>query len=131
MSIKRLLLAGVFATTLAGGGYAFAASANVTSDSVSAGTAVTASCQTGAMTVTYPVASMSYDASVPGYTVSGVDLTGVAAGCDGKTAKLEFTGAANVALGEATATLVAGSTTFTLATPVSAAAITGIALVAA
>ena len=130
MNFKRLLLAGIFATTLAGGGYAFAASANVSSDSVTAGTAVTASCQAGAMTVTYPAASLTYDASIPGYKVSSATLTGVA-GCAGKTAKLQFTGAADAALGEATATLASGSTTFTFSTPVAVASIAGVALVAA
>jgi len=131
MTFKRILLAGLLATALAGGGYAFAATANVASDDLSAGTAVTASCQTSALTASYPVAGLSYDASLPGYTVATVNLAGVTASCVGKSAKLELTGAANLALGEATATLALGTNTFTYATPVSAAAVTGIALVIA
>lgn len=131
MNIKRLLVAGLFATALAGGGYAFAATANIASDDLSAGTAITASCQASALTVDYPVAGLSYDAGLPGYTVSTVNLSGVTASCVGKTAKLELTGVANAALGEATATLALGANTFTYATPVSAAAVTGVALVIA
>lgn len=131
MNFKRLLLAGLFSAALAGGGYAFAASANVASDDLSAGAAVTAACQATAITATYPAAGLSYDAAVPGYTVAEVSLTGVTAGCVGKSAKLELTGAEDVALGEATATLVLGANTFTYVTPVSAADVTGVALVIA
>jgi len=131
MNFKRLLLAGLFAAALAGGGYAFAASANVASDDLSGGTAVTASCQATALTATFPAAGLSYDASVPGYKVATVSLTGVTASCVGKTAKLELTGAANVGLGEATTTLVLGANTFTYSVPVSAAAVTGVAVVVA
>jgi hypothetical protein len=131
MNFKRLFLAGLFAAVLAGGGYAFAASANVASDDLSAGTAVTAACQATALTVTYPAAGLSYDAAVPGYTVAEVSLTGVTAGCAGKSAKLELTGAADVSLGEATATLALGANTFTYVTPVSASAVSGVALVIA
>ncbi len=129
MNLKRLLIAGLFAATLAGGGYAFAASANVSSDSISAGTAVTASCQVSTLTATYPAAGLSYDSVIPGYKVATVNLTGVAAGCVGKTAKLELTGASNTPLGDSTATLALGSNTFTFASPVSASAITGVAVV--
>ncbi len=131
MNLKRLLFAGLLAAAMAGGGYAFAASANVASDDLSAGTAVTASCQATTLTATYPAAGLSYDASEPGYKVATVSLTGVTAGCVGKSAKLELTGAANVALGEATTTLVLGANTFTYAVPVSAAAVTGVAVVVA
>lgn len=130
MNIKRILLAGMVATSLAGGGYAFAASANVSSDSMSAGTNVTASCQSDAMTVTYPASGMSYDSSIPGYEVASIDLTGVT-DCAGKSAKLQLTGASSAALGEATATLAEGTTSFTLSTPVPASSITGVALVIA
>jgi hypothetical protein len=63
--------------------------------------------------------------------VAEVSLTGVTAGCAGKSAKLELTGAADVSLGEATATLALGANTFTYVTPVSASAVTGVALVIA
>ena len=131
MNFKRLLLAGLFATALAGGGYAFAASANVASSNLSAGTAVTASCQATALTVTYPEAGLSYDAALPGYKLSTVSLTGVTASCVGKAAKLELMGESNFALGESTATLVLGANTFTYAVPISAAAVTGVAVVVA
>ena len=131
MNFKRLLLAGLFAAALAGGGYAFAASANVASNDLSAGTAVTASCQATALTATYPAAGLSYDAALPGYKLATVSLTGVTASCVGKSAKLELTGEANFALGESTATLVLGANTFTYAVPVSAAAVTGVAVVVA
>lgn len=131
MNFKRVFLAGLFAVALAGGGYAFAASANVASDDLSAGTAVTAACQATALTATYPAAGLSYDDSIPGYTVATVSLTGVTAGCVGQSAKLQLTGAADVGLGEATATLALGANTFTFATPVSAEDVIGVALVIA
>jgi len=129
MEIKRLVLAGVIATALVGGGYALAANSNVSSESLSAGTAVTASCQSSTLTATYPSAGLSYDSSIPGYKVTTVSLTGVAAGCVGKTAKLELTGASNVSLGDSTATLVLGANTFAFASPISASAVTGVAVV--
>lgn len=131
MNLKRVVLAGLFAVALAGGGYAFASSANVASDDLSAGTAVTAACQETTLTAVYPPAGLSYDAAIPGYEVATVSLTGVTADCVGKSAKLQLTGAGATGLSEATATLALGSNTFTFSTPVSAAAITGVALVIA
>ena len=130
MNIRRLVLAALFATALAGGGYAFAASANVTSNDVMAGTAVTSSCQTSAMTTSYPASGLSYDATAGVYEVDTVDLSGVV-GCAGQSAKLQLTGTGGTSLGESTLTLAAGTNSFTFATPVSAGAITGIALVVA
>lgn len=130
MNFKRVLMAAFFATALAGGGYAFAASANVASNDVAAGTAVTASCQTGAMQTAYPAAGLTYDATSGAYRVSTVDLSGVV-GCAGKSAKLQLTGSGGASLGESTATLAAGTNSFTFSSPVPAASITGIALVIA
>ena len=131
MNFKRVLLAGLFAVALAGGGYAFAASADVASDDLSAGVAVTAACQLGTLTASYPASGLDYDDATPGYTVDTVEISGVAAGCVGQGAKLQLTGAADVGLGEATATLALGVNTFTFATPVSAEDVIGIALVIA
>lgn len=96
-SKKRWLVAGIAAATLAGGAYAFADSLSVSSNSLGAGSAVVASCQSATLTASY---STAYDATAAtsGYKVTSVNLAGVALSCNGKSATLELTGTSGAPL---------------------------------
>ena len=126
--MKRVLAA-LFAGLITFGGiYGLAASLNLTSDSLGAGTATVAACQAGALNATY---TTSYSATAPGYTVGTVTVTGLAASCYTKAYKITLSGAGSVSLGEATGTTPAAGTSFAaaFAPAVSAASVTGISVV--
>ena len=80
---RRLLLAGVVAASLGGGAYAFAANLNVSSTSLSAGTASVASCNSSAA-LSYTTA---YDISTSKYVVASLTITS-GSGCNGKAVKV-------------------------------------------
>jgi hypothetical protein len=125
--MKRVLAA-IFAGVLTFGAvYGLAASLNLTSDSLGAGTAVVASCQATTLNATY---TSAYSAAAPGYTVSTVTVTGLAATCYSKAYKVTLSTAANASLGEATGTTPSSGTSFAATfSSLSAASITGISVV--
>jgi len=108
--------------------YGLAASLNLTSDSLGAGTATVAACQAAALNATY---TSTYSAAAPGYTVGTVTVTGLAATCYSKPYKITLSGAASVSLGEATGTTPSSGTSFaaTFAPALSAASVTGVSVV--
>ncbi len=113
--------------TVFGGVYGLAASLGLTSNTLGAGQAVVASCQSVAMNATY---ASTYSATVPGYTVTTVTLTGMATTCQGLPYKITLSGAAGASLGEATGTTPASGTTIAATfSNVSAASVTGVAAV--
>jgi hypothetical protein len=123
---KRVVAAGaaiiVFAST-----YGFAASLGITSSGLGAGNAVVAACGTG-ITASY---STAYSATIPGYSVSQVNLASIPAACQSKSYRIQLTGAAGAAIGsELTGTLPATATA-TIATSgnVDASLVTGISVV--
>jgi hypothetical protein len=131
--VKRLVgaLAGgaaVFAVV-----FALAASLNLSSDTLGAGTAVVAACQAGAVNATY---TSAYSASLPGYYVSSVVLTGLTAPCYNLPYRVTMSGAANASLGEVTGTTPGSGATITVTFPVppaagsaSSALVTGVSVV--
>ncbi len=131
--MKRLLAAlggGVAVFALI---FALAASLNLTSDSLGAGTAVVASCQAGVMNATY---TSTYSSSLPGYYVGSVVLTGLTAPCYNLPYKVTLSGAANASLGEVTGTTPGSGATITVTFPVppaagnaSSALVTGVSVV--
>jgi hypothetical protein len=128
---RRTLFALLLALTIFGAVYGFAATLNVGTNALSAGNATVASCQaSGTPTGTYTVA---YDSTVPGYKVTGVTVTGMDPGCNGKTVSVTLTGAssASLASGSATYSSAGSNTTVAIgslsATP-SAALVTGISV---
>lgn len=126
--MKRVIAA-LFAGVLTFGSvYGLAASLNLTSDSLGAGTAVVASCQAATLNATY---TSTYSAAAPGYTVGTVTVTGLAATCWTKAYKITLSGAANASLGEATGTTPSSGTTFaaTFSPALSATLITGVNVV--
>jgi hypothetical protein len=125
---KRLLIATAIAPVVFGAIYGLAASLNLTTDSLGAGTQVVAACQAGALNATY---QSSYAAATPGYTVGTVTVTGLAAGCYTKNYRITLSGAANASLGEATGTTPNSGASFvaTFSPAVSAASVTGVSVV--
>ena len=100
---KRALVAALMALAIFSTAFAAAASLGVTSETLGAGTAAVASCDTNGVTTSYDTA---YSASQPGYKVTTVHVTGIATpGCDAKSIRVTLMGAANASLAEQTATL--------------------------
>lgn len=121
---RRLLVAATIGATVFVSVYAFAASLNVSSQTLGAGNSVVASCipNPASVTVSY---GTTYDPAVPGYRVSSVTITATTVppgltACAGKTITVDFTGAANASLGEVTTTIAASSPPPTLTIPVPA-----------
>jgi hypothetical protein len=124
----KLVLAAVVASIVFAGVYGFAASLGLTSSGLGAGNAVVASCGTG-INAAYTTA---YSASLPGYSVSQVNLTSIPAACLSKAYRIQLTGAAGATVGtEMTGTLPASGTTANISTSgnVDASAVIGISVV--
>jgi hypothetical protein len=123
----KLVLAAVVASTVFAGVYGFAASLGLTSSGLGAGNAVVASCGTG-IQAAYTTA---YSSSLPGYSVSAVNLSSIPAGCLSKSYSVQLTGAGGATVGaEMTGTLPASGTTATISTAgnVDASLVTGISV---
>jgi len=124
----KLVLAAVVASIVFAGVYGFAASLGLTSSGLGAGNAVVAACGSG-ITAAYTTA---YSATIPGYSVSQVNLASIPAGCLSKAYRIQLTGAAGAAVGsEMTGTLPASGTTAAISTSgnVDASLVTGISVV--
>ena len=124
----KLVLAAVVASIVFAGVYGFAASLGLTSSGLAAGNAVVAACGTG-INAAYTTA---YSSSLPGYSVSQVNLTSIPAACLSKAYRIQLTGAAGATVGaEMTGTLPASGTTANISTSgnVDASAVLGISVV--
>jgi hypothetical protein len=109
----KLVLAAVVASIVFAGVYGFAASLGLTSSGLGAGNAVVASCGSG-IQAAYTTA---YSSSLPGYSVSAVNLSSIPAGCLSKSYSVQLTGAGGATVGaEMTGTLPASGTTATIST---------------
>src|SRR5205814_6227458 len=87
---RKTIFALVLALTIFGAVYGFAATLNVGANTLSAGNASVASCETtGTPTGTYSVA---YDTTLAAYKVSGVTVTGLDAACATKAISVTLTG---------------------------------------
>ncbi|HKG57828.1 MAG TPA: hypothetical protein VKA85_11320 [Candidatus Limnocylindrales bacterium] len=126
--MKRVLAAIIAGMITFGAVFGLAASLNLTSDSLGAGTAVVAACQGATLNAAY---TSTYSAAAPGYTVGTVTVTGLAATCYSKPYKITLSGAANASLGEATGTTPGVGTSFaaTFAPAIGGASVTGISVV--
>jgi hypothetical protein len=124
----KMALAAVLALIVFAATYGFAASLGLSSSGLGAGSAVVSSCGTG-IQAAY---STTYAASIPGYSVSSVNLSSIPAGCLSKSYKIQLTGASGVAVGsEMSGTLPASGTTASISTTGNpdASAVTGISVV--
>jgi len=109
----KIVVAAVISSIVFAGVYGFAASLGLTSSGLGAGSAVVAACGTGINTAY----TTTYSASIPGYSVSQVNLSAIPAACLSKSYKIQLTGAAGVAVGsEMSGTLPASGTTANIST---------------
>jgi hypothetical protein len=108
--------------------FGLAASLNLTTDSLGAGSATVAACQAATLNATYTTA---YSATTPGYTVGTVTVNGLAATCYSKPFRITLSTTAGASLGEVTGTTPASGTSFAAAfsPAVNAASVTGISVV--
>jgi hypothetical protein len=123
---RRTIVAVVLALTIFGAVYGFAATLSVGANTLSAGNATVASCETASATGTYTVA---YDSTLPGYKVATVNVTGIDVACNGKTISVALTGASSAILGSAlTGTIAGTSITLTPGTSVNASLVQGVSV---
>src|ERR1700746_1192173 len=102
LPLARLAAIVVFAST-----YGFAASLNLGTSGLGAGSAVVASCGTG-IQAAYTTA---YASGIPGEAASQVNLPAIPAACQSKSYKIQLTGAGGAAVGaEMSGTLPATAT---------------------
>jgi hypothetical protein len=126
-TVKKLIIGLAAGATVFGGVYGLAASLGLTSDSLGAGQSVVAACQATAMNATY---TSAYTATVPGYTVTTVTLTGLTSTCYSKPYRVTLSGAAGASLAEVTGTTPStGATVPVTFSNVNAASITGVSVV--
>jgi len=123
---RKTIFALLLALTIFGAVYGFAATLNVGTNQLSAGNASVASCQaSGTPTGTY---SVSYDSTISSYEVSGITVTGIDVGCNGKTLSATLTGAAGASLGTVSGTISGTSLALTPAAHLNAVSVTGISV---
>jgi hypothetical protein len=123
---KKTLFALVLALTIFGAVYGFAATLNVGTNQLSAGNATVASCQaSGTPTGTYTV---GYDSTITSYQVTGVTVTGIDVGCNGKTLSATLTGTGGTSLGTVSGTISGTSLALTPAAHLDAKNVTGISV---
>jgi len=110
---SKMALAAVAAMTVFGGVYGFAASLGATTSGLGADSKVVAACGSG-LAAAYTTA---YSATLPGYTVSSVNLSSIPSTCLSKGYKIQLTGASGAAVGsEMSGSLPASGTTATIST---------------
>ncbi len=125
--MKRAIIAVVAGLVTFTGMYGLAASLNLSTSSLGAGTATVAACQAATINVTY---TPSYAATIPGYATGTVTANNLQTTCYSMPYRITLYGAAGVSLGEVTGTTPAAGTTFTASfATASAASVTGVALV--
>jgi hypothetical protein len=125
---SKMLLAAVAALIVFASTYGFAASLGLTTNGLGAGSSVVAACGTG-INAAYTTA---YASSIPGYSVSSVNLSAIPATCLSKSYRIQLTGASGAAIGsEMSGTLPASGTTASVSTSgtVDASLVTGISVV--
>ena len=110
MNGKRLLIALVLAGIVFAGVLGLAASLNVSSNTLGAGSASVAACQSGTLTASY---ATSYSSTLPGYQVGVVTVSGLQSGCYTKSFRVLLSNSSNTSLGEVTGTTPSSGTTFT------------------
>ena len=123
----KLVVAAIVACIVFAGVYGFAASLGLTSSGLGAGNALVSACGAG-INAGY---TTTYSSSIPGYSVSQVNLTSIPAACQSKSYKIQLTGAGGAPIGaEMTGTLPAAATAniATSGTP-DASLVTGVSVV--
>jgi hypothetical protein len=122
---RRTVVAVVLALTIFGAVYGFAATLSVGANTLSAGNASVASCETASTTGTYTVA---YDSTTGGYKVATVNVTGIDAACNTKSISVTLTGTGNTNLNTITGVIAGTSIALTPGITVPAASVTGVSV---
>jgi hypothetical protein len=126
---RKTIFALVLALTIFGAVYGFAATLNVGANTLSAGNASVASCETNTATGTYAVA---YDTATTAYKVSGVTITGLDAACAGKAVSATITSdSGGTNLGTLTGIVPVGGGSLVLGAPtgtIGAASVSGVSV---
>ena len=123
---KKLIVGLAVGAIAFGAVFAMAATLSVGSAGLGAGTADVASCD-DAVDHAYTTA---YSSTLPGYRVSAVDVTGIAAACDGNDIKATLLDGSGAALDELTGTVGAtGTHSFTVGGDIDAGDVEDIAVV--
>jgi hypothetical protein len=117
------VLAGVGVAGLVG---AAAASLDLTTSSLGADAQVVASCDTDGIDVNW---GTGFNSLAQRFDLQSVELSGVAAACDGLDLEIVITDAADVTIATFTGFAASTTTTASLAAPVDAEAVEGIAVV--
>jgi len=125
----KLAVAAVVACIVFAGVYGFAASLGFSTSGLGANSQVVAAC-TGGSTITASYTT-AYTASIPGYSVSQVNLAAIPAACQNRPYRIQLTGAAGAAVGpEMSGTLPATATAnINTGGTVDASLVTGISVV--
>jgi hypothetical protein len=126
---RKTIFAAVLAVTIFGAVYGFAATLDVGANSLSAGNATVASCEsTGTPTGTY---ALAYDTTLAAYKVSTITVTGLDATCAGKSVSVTLTsntGATNLASLTGTVPAGGGSLALTPGSSIAASNVSGVSV---
>src|SRR3954471_16966059 len=104
---RKPILALVVGAVVFSSAFGFAATLNVTGQSLGAGNAAVSSCATG-VAAAYTVA---YDSTIPGYKVSGVTVAGTLTSCASKNLVVDLVNGSNASIGQITHAITAGEAT--------------------
>jgi uncharacterized membrane protein (UPF0136 family) len=131
--VRRFVFAVLIGGTIFGAVYGLAASLGVNGQTLGAGNASVAACQSGTLTAGY---ATTYDSTIPGYKVGVVTVTGLdttsATNCASKSFKVTLTGSSSSSLAQVTGTTPGSGTSFTAdftSSNVSAASVLGVHIV--
>lgn len=128
MRTKRLIVRGIVAVTAFATVFGLAASLNVSGGDLGAGSDTVAACDPDGVTASYTVA---YDSGIPGYGVSGVQVTGIDNNCMGQQLSVTLTDNGGNQLASSSTTVSGATQAVTFSPSVSASAIEGIHVVIA
>lgn len=110
--MKRIIVALAIGAGVSGGVFASATTlGGVTPQSLGANNAAVTACDTDGVAATY---TTGYNATTKKYDATGVSVTGIAAGCSGKTLKFNLVTSAGASLYEGTKTIAGTSEAFTI-----------------
>ena len=123
----KIVVAAIAAIVVFACTFGFAASLGLTSSGLGAGSAVVASCGSG-INAAY---TTTYSASIPGYSVSQVNLSAIPAACQSKSYRIQLTGAGGAVVGAEMSGTLPATATANIATSGSpdASLVTGVSVV--
>ncbi|MCU1353679.1 MAG: hypothetical protein JWM05_2888 [Acidimicrobiales bacterium] len=119
--LRRVIVAAA-ACALLGMSAASASMLQLTSRAVGAGEGTVVTCDTDGVTITY---TSAFDTTVADYRTTAATVSGIAAGCSGRTLNLTVRGATGTSLWQTTATVSGTSMNLVASTALQSSAIAG------